>query len=143
MRARDDKIGYPIAMQRLRAALLGCLLTGGVLFGARPTMPRDAGSPIFISSDFGPRDGVSPEALVRWFRPMQPGATVTALRAQAGLASPEPAPNAGDLWQPQVWDRLLAVDGGAVLHDDRPTVTAVPRTRIRCIERVERHLRRA
>lgn len=61
-------------MERLRAALLGCLLTGGVIFGARPVLPEQRFvRPIVYAA--GPGAGLrrTPEQLARWFRPVQAG----------------------------------------------------------------------
>jgi hypothetical protein len=80
-------------MERLRAALLGCMLTGGVLFGPPPVASRSRLlRPVVFSAGPGHRERLSPEELARWFQPVQPGATVAALRAQAGLGPAHPGP---------------------------------------------------
>ncbi len=67
-------------MQRLRAALLGCLLTGGVIFGAPPAPPeRRFLRPVVYASDAG-RLGLSAAELARWVRPAPVGATLASLR---------------------------------------------------------------
>ena len=59
-------------MQRLRAALLGCLLTGGVIFGARPVLPQNRMlRPIVYAAGPGEGLGRTPDQLARWFQPIQ------------------------------------------------------------------------
>ena len=83
-------------MQRLRAALLGCLLTGGVIFGAPPAPPdRRLLRPVVYASDAG-RLGLSAEELARWVRPAPIGATLASLRPASGAC--------------HVDDRLLPTD---------------------------------
>lgn len=65
-------------MERLRAALLGCLLTGGVLFGARPILPeRRPIRPVVYAAGPGNALGRTPEQLARWFQPLPNGAAFT------------------------------------------------------------------
>lgn len=80
-------------MHRLRAALLGCMLTGGVLFGPPPVLVRvRVGRPVVFAAGPGHRERLSPVELARWFQPVQPGATVGTLRAQAGLGPAQSGP---------------------------------------------------
>jgi hypothetical protein len=114
-------------MERLRAALLGCLLAGGVLFGARPVTPRHrALRPVVYASGLGGDTPVRDLEPV-WFQPLAPGTTAVTLRAQAGL------PCAGRLPNLDAW------------CDWSPAASPapVPRPRIRCIERVAGRLRPA
>jgi hypothetical protein len=74
-------------MERLRAALVGCILAGGVLFGARPVVPDNrVAEPVVSSSGPGNRIGMTPEELARWVRLPAVGATLTLLRP--GAAAP-------------------------------------------------------
>ena len=66
-------------MDRLRAALLGCLLTGGVIFGARPVLPEQRFvRPIVYAAGPGPGLGRTSDQLARWFQPVQAGAVLNA-----------------------------------------------------------------
>ncbi len=68
-------------MERLRAALIGCILTGGVLFGARPPSPDDhVVAPVVSTSGPGGRIGMTPEELARWLRPLPVGVDLASLR---------------------------------------------------------------
>jgi hypothetical protein len=68
-------------MERLRAALIGCILTGGVLFGARPPSRDDHFvEPVVSTCGPGERIGLTPEDLARWLRPTRLDADLGALR---------------------------------------------------------------
>jgi len=74
-------------MERVRAALLGCLLAGGVIFGARPVLPeRRLLRPVVYAAGPGSAGGRSSEAWVRWFQPLPPAPDTVAL-----AADPRPA----------------------------------------------------
>jgi len=110
-------------MERLRAALLGCLLAGGVLFGARPVESRQrALRPVVYASGLGEGDTLVRDLGAAWFEPLLPGASVAMLRAQAGLPCAVRPSSLG------LWCDWPESNGGAV--------TLVPRSRIRCITRV-------
>src|SRR5215213_6173308 len=81
-------------MERLRAALIGCILTGGVLFGARPPAPDDqVVEPVVSSAAPGGRLGMTPEQLTRWFRPVEIGADLATLAPSFALVdTPVPPP---------------------------------------------------
>jgi hypothetical protein len=109
-------------MERLRAALLGCLLAGGVLFGARPVTPRHRSlRPVVYATGLGGGDTPLRDLEPVWFQPLAPGTTVVTLRAQAGLPCAGRLPNL-DAWCD--WPEQVAAP------------VPVPRPRIRCIERV-------
>lgn len=60
-----------MSMERLRAALLGCLLTGGVLFGARPVQPEHRPiRPVVYAAGPGNALGRSLAELAHWFQPL-------------------------------------------------------------------------
>jgi hypothetical protein len=64
-------------MERLRAALVGCILTGGVLFGSRPVLPDDeVVRPVVSTSGPGTRIGMTADELARWVRPFEFGGAV-------------------------------------------------------------------
>jgi hypothetical protein len=76
-------------METLRAALLGCLLAGGALFGARPPDPRTRAEPAPIVLD-GPDAGLGRTSLelVAWFRPVTRPVLVHVEQTGLRLAAP-------------------------------------------------------
>jgi hypothetical protein len=67
-------------MERIRAALFGCLLAGGVLFGARPVVPeRRFVKPVVYAAGTGSAADRSPAEFARWFHPIPPNATLASL----------------------------------------------------------------
>ncbi len=79
-------------MERLRAALLGCLLTGGVIFGARPVLPeKRLIRPVVYAAGPGGLMAHTAEELARWFSalPEGTGTTITAPRPAARLLKQE------------------------------------------------------
>jgi hypothetical protein len=67
-------------MERLRAALLGCLLAGGAVFGARPLLPEDhAVHRTVYAARPGSGGGRTPEDFARWVSPLTLGACLAAL----------------------------------------------------------------
>lgn len=114
-------------MDRLRAALVGCLLAGGVLFGARPVPPsRRALRPIVFSSELSPVGSTAPRATPAWFAPPWPGLSSLALRAQAGLLHGTRPAGPVELYAALVIEQ----DGSG----SRP-LSGAARRRIRCLER--------
>jgi hypothetical protein len=75
-------------METLRAALLGCLLTGGVLFGARPSAPERR-SLRETPRVAGPGHlGLSAAELARWVRPLVAPVTLADLRLNGVPSDP-------------------------------------------------------
>ncbi|MGH2585519.1 MAG: hypothetical protein ACRDJE_11450 [Dehalococcoidia bacterium] len=75
-------------MDRVRAALLGCLLAGGVIFGARPVLPeRRLLRPVVYAAGPGSAGGRSPAAWARWFQPLPPMLEPAALAADLPAAA--------------------------------------------------------
>jgi hypothetical protein len=66
-------------MERLRAALLGCLLAGGAIFGARPLLPEDHALPRTVYAAGPGGGGRTPEDFARWVSPLTIGASLAAL----------------------------------------------------------------
>ena len=119
-------------MQRLRSALLGCLLAGGLVFGPPPVEQRRRWDrPIVNAAGPGERQGMSADDFARWFRPPLPGATLQSLHAQAGFAVEDPVAR---LPLPLVWQASVEDAVGA-------PAPAQPRRRIRCLEAVGRRSR--
>ena len=94
-------------------------------------MPRDRpDSLVSVSMAFRSGDGPARGEPARWFQPVRRGVTAATLRAEAGLPAAKQAV-AGWL------DDLLATAiAGIGLPPDEPIrVGALPRRRIRCIDR--------
>lgn len=72
-------------MDRVRAALLGCLLTGGVIFGARPVLPDRRLREVPRVAGPGGNPTTTPADRARWFSPVPPRATLASLRPTATL----------------------------------------------------------
>jgi hypothetical protein len=78
-------------MERLRAALIGCILTGGVLFGSRPLLPdEEVVQPVVSTSGLGNRIGLTADELARWVQPLELGDAV-ALSLRLPISTVEPS----------------------------------------------------